>query len=137
SPPSIAVTTGWASRAWDRLCCAAMFHWMKKIHMYAGLFSFTALLVWGITGVYAIFLPPPAGWSPPPVSASREIPFEAPAGMDDAALAAKVWEAAGVKHSHQPRNGRRNEAGEISFQLYTPHGRRDVTLDESAGLIRV
>jgi hypothetical protein len=34
-----------------------IFAYAKKLHMYAGLLTFSAFLVWGITGVEAVFLP--------------------------------------------------------------------------------
>ena len=42
-----------------------MYEWVKKIHMYAGLLTFTAFVVWGVTGIHAVFLAPPGGYVPP------------------------------------------------------------------------
>ena len=60
-----------------------MYEWMKKIHMYTGLVSFMAFVVWGVTGVHAVFLPGPGGYQPPQVAAEEEFPFEGPGDLDD------------------------------------------------------
>ena len=64
-----------------------MYHWMRKIHMYAGLLSFTALLVWGITGIHAVLLPSPGNWKQPPVSAVSTVPNGRPRATRRVAVA--------------------------------------------------
>ena len=69
------------------------YEWVKKIHMYAGLLTFTALFVWGVTGVHAVFLPPPGEYMPPEVSSVREVPYNAAGDLDDQQLGRKIFEA--------------------------------------------
>ena len=50
-----------------------VFEWNKKLHMYAGLLTFTAFVVWGVIGIYAVFLPGPGNHQPPEISSTKEI----------------------------------------------------------------
>ena len=59
-----------------------LYEWVKKIHMYSGLLTFTAFVVWGVTGISAVFLPPPGQYTPPPVSSVHEIQFQGQANLD-------------------------------------------------------
>jgi hypothetical protein len=114
-----------------------MFKWMKRLHMHSGLFAYTAFIVWGITGIWSVFLPAPDNWPAPDVSEVREIPYDAPGDLDDTALALRVFEASGVKMSYPPREGRRNEDHHLVFTVYSPSGPRDLTYLEEDKLIRV
>ena len=58
-----------------------MSRWMKKLHMYAGLLTFSALVVWGLTGIHGAFLPHPDAYQPPAVSATREVSLRAPGAL--------------------------------------------------------
>ena len=114
-----------------------MFDWVKKIHMYSGLFTFTALTVWGITGIHAVSLPSPGGYSPPDVSSVREVPYDAPGNLDDPALAKKIFEAIDVPLAGGHYNIHRDDDLNLSFFVFTYNGRRDVTLLEEKGLVRI
>jgi hypothetical protein len=114
-----------------------MYEWVKKIHMYAGLLSFMAFFVWGVTGIHAVFLPPPGGYQPPEVAAQREVPFEAPGDLDDKQLSQLLFEAADIPMSGGFYNVHRNEEGNLSFFVFTSNGRRDVTYLEDERRIRV
>ncbi len=121
-------------------CCdiiPLMFEWIKKFHTYAGLLTFTAFIVWGITGIHAVFLPSPGNWRPPDVTRVLEVPFDAQGDLDDEALALRVFEASGVKMSRPPNRTRRDSSHNLAFTLYTPNGRRDVTYLEAERKIRV
>ncbi len=87
-----------------------MYVWMKKIHMYAGLLSFMAFVVWGVTGMQAVFLPAPGKWQPPPVSGQKEVPFEAGGNLDDKTLAKAIYEAANLTMRGGYYNIRRDPA---------------------------
>ena len=65
--------------------------------MWAGLLTFTAFVVWGITGIYAIFLPAPGEYKPAEISEETQFPFEAPGNLDDKELAKRIYEAAELK----------------------------------------
>ncbi|MBK9168980.1 MAG: PepSY domain-containing protein [Bryobacterales bacterium] len=114
-----------------------MFDWLKKLHMYAGLVSFTAFIVWGVTGIGAVFLPSPGNWRPAPVSDTRFVAFDAPGDLDDKALAVRVFEASGLTMARPPNQARRDNDANLSFVLYTPNGRRDVTYLETERRIRI
>ena len=114
-----------------------MFDWIKKLHTYAGLLTFTAFIVWGITGIRAIFLPSPGNWRTAEVTEVREIPFEAPGDLDDKALAVRVFEASGVTMAQPPNRTRRDDNQNLAFTAYTPNGRRDFTYLEAERQIRV
>lgn len=114
-----------------------MYEWMKKIHMYAGLLTFTAFVVWGITGVSAIFLPPPGGYQPPEVAEVEERPFEAPGDMTDKELAKLIYDTAELSLAGGHYNIRRNDDGNLAFMVFTSNGRRDVTYLEEQKLMRI
>jgi hypothetical protein len=114
-----------------------MYEWVKKIHMYAGLLTFTAFVVWGITGVHAVFLPPPGGWKPPEVSGQREVRFEAPGDVDDKKLGELVFKAAALPMAGGYYNVHRDEEGNLAFLVYTAKGQRDVTYLEAQKSIRI
>ncbi len=104
-----------------------MYKWIKKIHTYAGLLSFTAFVVWGITGIYAILLPPPGGQGAPEVSEQRQIAFAAPGNLDDPALARLILEVAEIPMATSPVNVHRDENHKLAFVVYTVNGRWDAT----------
>jgi hypothetical protein len=115
----------------------AMYVWMKKIHMYAGLLSFTALFVWGITGIYAVFLPRPGEWQPPPVSGQKDFAFEGGGNLDDKKLAKAIYEAANLAMQGGYYNVHRDEAGHLAFTAYAANGERNVTYLEEQRRVRV
>lgn len=114
-----------------------MYEWTKKLHMYAGLLTFTAFVVWGVTGVHAVFLPGPGGYSPPEVSSQDERPYEAPGDLDDKQLARHVYERLDLPLAGGHYNVRRDEESNLAFFVFTANGRRDVTLLEDQGKVRV
>lgn len=114
-----------------------MYDWMKKIHIYAGLFSFMAFVVWGVTGIHAVFLPPPGEWQPPAVTAQRELPFEAPGNLDDKKLAEAIYAVVGLAMAGGYYNVRRNDAGDLAFIAYSANGQRDVTYLDKERRVRI
>ncbi len=114
-----------------------MYEWTRKLHNYAGLLTFTALIVWGVTGIHAIFLPSPGNWIPEAVTEEREVPYEAPGDLDDKALSLAVFEASGVTMSLPPPQHHRDADHNLAFSVYTPSGRRDLTYLEAERKIRV
>jgi hypothetical protein len=114
-----------------------MYEWMKKIHMYAGLLTFSAFVVWGITGVYAVFLPSPGEYQPPEVAEVAETQFEAPGDLDDWELAKLIYETVDLSLAGGFYNIRRNENGNLAFMAFTSNGRRDLTYLEERKLVRV
>ena len=114
-----------------------MYEWVKKIHMYAGLLTFTAFVVWGVTGIHAVFLPPPGGYVPSEISSEREMPFRSPANLDDNELAEHIFETADIRLAGGHYNVHRDDDLNLAFFAYTPNGRRDFTYLEEQGIVRI
>lgn len=70
-------------------------NWVKRLHMYCGLLSFTTLIVLGIVGLTSTFLPRP-GERPRPATQVQEVDFKAPGGLDDRQLADHIQAALGL-----------------------------------------
>ena len=114
-----------------------LYEWTKKLHMWSGLLTFTAFVVWGITGIYTVFLPAPGEWQPPEVSRQQEFPFEAPGNLDDKELAKRVFESADLKMAGGHYNVHRDDDQNLAFNVFTSNGRRDVTYLEDRKRVRV
>ena len=114
-----------------------LYKWIRKIHTWSGLLTFTAFVVWGLTGIYAIFLPPPGMWKPPEVSSEREFAFEAPGSVDDRRLARLIFEAADIKMAGGHYNVRRDSEQNLAFNAFTPNGRLDFTYIEDEKRVRI
>ncbi len=114
-----------------------MYRWTKKIHMYAGLFAFTALIVWGVTGLHSMFLPAPGEFSPPEVARTLEVPFEAPGDLDDKALVARIDQALDLPIVGNPVQISRTPERDLFYRYYSPNGRTEVTFLEREAKIRV
>ena len=107
------------------------YKWSKKIHMWSGLLTFTAFVVWGITGINAVFLPAPGEYKPPEVSRTQEFPFEGPGNLDDKELAKRVYEAAELKMAGGHYNVHRDDDQNLAFNVFTSNGPWNVTYLES------
>ena len=114
-----------------------MYDWMKKIHMYAGLLSFMAFVVWGVTGIQAVFLPGPGEWQPPPISNQKEFPFEGAGNLDDKTLAKAVFQAAALAMVGGYYDVHRDDAGNLAFLAYSANGQRELTYLEKERRVRV
>ena len=115
-----------------------LYKWILKIHNWSGLLTFSAFVVWGVTGIYAIFLPAPGEWKPPPVSSERSFPYEAPGDLDDRELAKRIFEAAELTMAGGHYNVRRDDDQNLTFNAFTTNGRQDLTYfeDEQRVLIQ-
>jgi len=111
--------------------------WMKKLHTYAGLLTFTAFIVWGIIGVAGAFAPGPGNYQPPDISETREIPLAVPADLDDQELARYVYDNVDIPLRGGHYNIRREADGNLAFYVFTASGRRDVTYLEDRGIARM
>jgi hypothetical protein len=114
-----------------------LYEWTKKVHMYSGLLTFTALVVWGITGIHAVFLPPPGEFRPPPVTSVREIPYHAAGNLDDAALAKVIYEQLQIPLAGGRYNVHRDPQHNLAFNVFTINGGREVTFLDKEGIVRV
>lgn len=114
-----------------------MFALVKKLHMWAGLFTFTAFVVWGVTGIHAIFLPSPGNWKEPEPAEIRDIAWKAPGNLDDKALSEAAVKASGLRTVGAPVLRKRDAQQNLTFAVFGPNGRRDLTILEGEGKIRV
>ena len=114
-----------------------LFEWVKKLHMYSGLLTFTALVVWGITGVHAVFLPAQDNFQPPPVASVRDVPFQAEGNLDDGKLAQAIFEAIEIPLAGGRYNVHRDEQSNLAFNVFTINGGREVTFLEEQGMVRI
>jgi hypothetical protein len=116
---------------------SSFFKWNKKLHMYAGLLTFTAFMVWGIIGVYAVFLPGPGNYHPAEISETRAIPFEGPGDLDDRDLARLIFDTIDIPLRGGHYNIRREDDGYLAFYVFTASGRRDVKFIEDESIVRI
>lgn len=114
-----------------------IYEWVKKIHMYAGLLTFTAFVVWGVTGVNAVFLPPPGGYTPPEVSSLREVSYKAAGDLDDKNLAGEIFQAIEVPLAGGHYGVHRDDELNLAFNVFTVNGGREVTFLEEEGIVRI
>lgn len=114
----------------------AILKWMKKLHTYAGLLTFTAFIVWGVIGVAGAFAPGPESYQPPDVSEVREVAMSAPANLDDRELARHIYENLDIPLRGGHYNIRREADGNLAFYVFTASGRHDVTYLEDRGIAR-
>jgi hypothetical protein len=105
--------------------------------MYAGLLTFSAFVVWGVAGIHAVFLPPPPGGGPAEITSTSEVPYQAPANLDDAALSDDIYAHIDVPLRGGHYNVHRDEDGHLVFFVFTANGRRDVTYLEDKGAVRI
>ena len=115
----------------------SLYEWTKKIHMYSGLLTFTAFVVWGVTGVHAVFLEPPGQYKPPPITSVREFPYKAAGGLDDERLSRAIFEVAAIPLAGGRYNVHRDEQSNLAFNVFTINGGREVTFLEDTGIVRV
>lgn len=110
---------------------------IEKIHMYAGLFTFMAFVVWGVTGIHAVFLPAPGQYQPPEISEVRELPYRAEGNLDDKALARKIHEFVAIPLAGGHYNVHRDSEHNLAFFVFTVSGRREVTYLEERQTVRI
>ena len=87
--------------------------WIKRIHMYTGLLSCSALAIFGVVGIAASLLPPPRS-RPAPEATVEYREFQIPGGMDDRELA-DLLDAVG--DDGEPENSGRNGMCNIGLGL--------------------
>jgi uncharacterized iron-regulated membrane protein len=110
---------------------------IRKVHMYAGLFSFSALIVFGIAGLVVTFGAllgerQTAG----PV---RYQDFQPPPNATDTEVAAAVYGRLGLPLSSFSGGHtlRRDPAGNLAITFYTINGPHNVTVLEKERRVRV
>lgn len=106
--------------------------------MYAGLFSFTALIMYGLTGLIDVVRPPWQEREKPPTT-EELVAFEAPTDLDDMAMAQLIYETLDLPLTGPPKSYsvKRDESRRLVVKLYTPNGFRTMTLLEDEGQVLV
>jgi hypothetical protein len=110
-------------------------NWIKKIHMYAGLFNFTILCLFGLAGLVVTAEAPDIfhGDNKPPVST---LPFTAPPSASDKEVAALIISQYRPPKSATP-NPRRNAQHQLVMDFYSVNGLVRMTLLESSNQLQV
>ena len=120
----------WGSYQWTK--------WIKKIHIYLGLLNFTILVIFGIVGLSASFLPPPSERerTKPEV---RHVHYEAPSDLGDRALADHAYEALALPLTGPAPDWSlgRNRENNLRFRLPTLAKVHDVVVLEKEARLRV
>ena len=101
------------------------------------LLTFTAFVVWGVTGIHGAFAPAPGEFKPPPVSSVKEVAYKAPGGMDDAALSKAIYQEVKIPLAGGRYNVHRDADSNLAFNVFTINGTREVTYLEQTGMVRV
>jgi hypothetical protein len=114
-----------------------LYEWVRKLHMYSGLLTFMAFVVWGVTGIHAVFLAPPDQYQPPPVSSVQERPYQASGRLDDEQLSRAIYDAIQIPLAAGRYNVHRDGQSNLAFNVFTINGGREVTYLEEQGLVRV
>lgn len=109
------------------------YRWVKKLHMYTGLLTFTHFVIYGVAGLVVTFLPAPEA-RVPSASEVREIPFDAPTGASDKAVADSVFRLLRPPLSRPAPEWalRHDDAGRLLVNFHSPNGVRRVTVEEGA-----
>lgn len=106
--------------------------------MYAGLFTFTALVVYGLSGLIDSALPAwPERQAPP--TTEQYMLFAAPNGVSDKELADLIYARLDLPLTGPvPEYALRRDSGQnLVVSFYTPNGVRTVTVLEAEGQLRI
>ena len=111
---------------------------IKKIHMYSGLVSFTALLIFGVIGIVATFLPRPND-RPKPESTVQEIDFVIPGNLDDRQLADHIQAELDLPLTRPAPDWSmgRNKENNLRFLLPTPGHNYSLVVLETDNRVRI
>ena len=113
-----------------------LYKWMKKLHMYAGLLSFTAFMVWGIAGVGATFRPGPGNRTPQEPEV-RYLDFQADPNATDQQVTDAMIERSGLPFIQPGRKPARDPEGRLWVRYFHPNGQRRIILLEDEGKLRI
>ena len=113
-----------------------MYRWIKKLHIYSGLLSFTGFTVWGIVGVWASFIPAPSERARPDPEI-RTINFQVSGSSTDQEITDAMIVASGLPFIQTGRKPTRDSQGRLQVRYLTPNGTRRIVLLESESQIRV
>lgn len=111
---------------------------VKKIHMYSGLISFTALVIFGLIGIAATFFPHPEE-RPRPEASIQEFDFNVPGDLDDRQLADHIQAELDLPLTGPAPDWSlgRNKENNLRFRLPTPGHYHNVVVLEQENRIRI
>ena len=111
---------------------------IKKLHIYLGLWNYSIVFVFGISGLLATLRPAPENRTRPE-SQIRYVSYSVPPGADDKQAAAEVYAQLGIPLTALPPRFalRRDRENNLTFDLYTVNGVHRVTVLEKEGRVRV
>ena len=114
-----------------------MYEILKKIHMYTGLLTFSALIVFGVAGVHATLRAPEQHRRPE--TRIEEVDFIVPGNLTDKQLADRVYETLQIPLARPLEKWalRHDTQGNLLLRFYTPNGLRTVTVLEKENRLRV
>ena len=113
-----------------------MYRWIKKLHIYSGLLSFTGFTVWGIVGIWASFLPAPSE-RPRRDPEARTIEFRVDGSASDQQVTDAMITASGLPFIQPGRKPSRDSEGRLQVRYLTPNGTRRILLLENENRIRI
>jgi len=113
-----------------------MYRWIKKLHIYTGLLSFTGFTVWGIIGIWASFMPPPRERVRPDPQV-RMVDFQVDGSATDQETTDAMILASGLPFIQPGRKPNRNRDGHLQVRYLTPNGTRAMVLLEEQSKIRI
>jgi hypothetical protein len=109
--------------------------WIRKLHLYAGLFNFSLLMVFGIAGLVATAHAPDI-FQQPSVHTITTQSFSVSPSSSDKEVVAAIVDALHVSVGQLP-NSRRNPQHQLMVDFYDPNGLRRVTLLETEHLLQI
>jgi uncharacterized iron-regulated membrane protein len=112
--------------------------WVKKIHMYIGLLSFTILVIWGIVGLSASFLPPESQREQLKTEL-HHVDYDVPVDLSDRELADHAYEKLAIPLTSPAPDWslRRDRNNNLRFRLPTSARIHDIVVLEQESRLRV
>jgi hypothetical protein len=112
--------------------------WARKLHIYASLLTFSAMVLFGVVGIIAALEPKPAERERPPIVKSTAA-YKAPSGLDDAALGAAIREHLNLPMKHPLIKPwiRKDASGRPQYDFNGPNGLHRVTYDEASATLEI
>ncbi len=122
------------TRICDRV--VAVYELVKKIHMYTGLLTFSALIVFGVAGMHATLQDPSRDR---PKAKVEHVDFEAPGDLADKQLADRVYETLKPPLARPLETWalRHDAQGNLVLRFHSVNGLRKVTVLEEENRLLV
>lgn len=110
--------------------------WLRRIHMYLGLLSSTAIFVYGVTGIHASSFTRPID-RPKPAPLVTYQPAQIDGALDDNAAAQQLFARLSLPLATPPGQIRRDSENNLVFNTYPPSGMVRVVFLEKEGRARI